>query len=54
MLVIHQIQGIMLRRDMEDELVQIREDNSKYSVKLAYKRVNNEVRGDDEALFEAF
>ena len=54
MLVIHQIQDIMLRRDIEDELVQIREDNAKYSVKLPYKRVKNEVRGDDEALFEAF
>ena len=39
---------------MKDELVQIREDNTKYSVKLAYKRVKNEVRGDDEALFDVF
>jgi len=41
----------MLRWDIEDNWVWIREGNEKYSVRSSYNRIRNEMRADEDKLF---
>lgn len=41
-------------RDKEDGCVWIREDNFEYTMRSTYKKIKNEIKEEDEVVFDIF
>jgi len=52
--MLNQLQGFTLVRDSDDEWDWKDEETKIYMVKYAYKKLQNGIKGEDEALYDKF